>query len=44
LYLDPPLGAVVISVDEKSGIQALEGRLPGRVIPGDHCVVKVHHG
>jgi hypothetical protein len=38
LYLEPPKGATVLCVDEKSGIQALERRYPtqspGRGAPG----------
>ncbi len=30
LYLHPPAGAVVLSIDEKTGMQALERRLPDR--------------
>ena len=48
LYLDPPQDAVVLSVDEKTGIQALERRheskpaLPGR--PGRREFEYVRHG
>ena len=35
LYLQPPTGAVVLSIDEKTGMQALERRFPDRpAIPG----------
>src|SRR4029450_10523197 len=30
LYLRPPVGAVVLSIDEKTGMQALERRFPDR--------------
>ena len=30
LYLQPPPGAVVLSIDEKTGMQALERRFPDR--------------
>jgi transposase len=30
LYLHPPVGAVVLSIDEKTGMQALERRFPDR--------------
>ena len=30
LYLNPPAGAVVLSIDEKTGMQALERRVPDR--------------
>jgi hypothetical protein len=30
LYLHPPAGAVVLSIDEKTGMQALERRFPDR--------------
>lgn len=35
LYLHPPAGAVVLSIDEKTGMQALERRFPDRpAVPG----------
>jgi putative transposase len=43
LYLNPPENAVVLCVDEKSGIQALERTQP--MLPlGDCCGEKLHQG
>jgi len=37
LYLDPPAHAVVLSIDEKSQIQALDRTLPGLLLKPGRC-------
>jgi hypothetical protein len=37
LYVDPPAHAVVLSVDEKSQIQALDRTQPGLPMKKDRC-------
>jgi hypothetical protein len=48
LYLHPPKGSVVLSIDEKTGMQALERRLPGRPArpgrPGRREFEYIRHG
>ena len=42
LYLDPPQNAVVLSVDEKSSIQALDRTQPGLPIKKGRCGTMTH--
>lgn len=42
LYLDPPAQAVVLSIDEKSQIQALDRTQPGLPLKPGHCATMTH--
>jgi transposase len=42
LYLDPPAHAVVLSVDEKPQIQALDRTQPGLPVKPDRCATMTH--
>ena len=42
LYIDPPAHALVLSVDEKSQIQALERTQPGLPIKAGRCATMTH--
>src|SRR5215469_15826498 len=42
LYLDPPAHAVVLSIDEKSQIQALDRTQPGLPLKKGRCGTKTH--
>jgi hypothetical protein len=42
LYLNPPEHAIVLSVDEKSQIQALDRTQPGLPIKKGRCVTMTH--
>jgi len=42
LYLDPPEHALVLSVDEKSGIQALDRTQPGLPLKKGRCGTRTH--
>ena len=42
LYLDPPLHAVVLSIDEKSQIQALDRTRPGLPLKPGRCATMTH--
>src|SRR3954462_1668355 len=42
LYLDPPAHAVVLSVDEKPRIQALDRTQPGRPVKDGRCATMTH--
>src|SRR4051794_3813264 len=42
LYLDPPAHAVVLSVDEKPQIQALDRTQPGLPVKEGRCVTMTH--
>ena len=42
LYLDPPLHAVVLSIDEKSQIQALDRTRPGLPLKPGRCATVTH--
>jgi hypothetical protein len=42
LYVDPPAHAVVLSVDEKSHIQALERTQPGLPLKPGHPATRTH--
>jgi hypothetical protein len=42
LYLDPPAHAVVLSLDEKSQIQALDRTQPGLPIKPGRCQTMTH--
>ena len=42
LYLDPPHNAVVLSIDERSSIQALDRTQPGLPIMKGRCVTMTH--
>jgi hypothetical protein len=42
LYLDPPDRALVLSVDEKTSIQALDRTQPGLPIKKGRCATKTH--
>jgi hypothetical protein len=42
LYIDPPAHAVVLSVDEKSQIQALDRTQPGLPIKKGRCQTMTH--
>jgi transposase len=42
LYLDPPAHAVVLSVDEKPQIQALDRTQPGLPVKKDRCATMTH--
>jgi transposase len=42
LYLDPPDRALVLSVDEKTSIQALDRTQPGLPIKAGRCATKTH--
>ena len=42
LYIDPPAHAVVLSVDEKSQIQALDRTQPGLPLKKDRCGTMTH--
>jgi hypothetical protein len=42
LYVDPPAHAVVLSVDEKSQIQALDRTQPGLPMKKDRCGTTTH--
>src|SRR5918911_3767700 len=43
LYLDPPEHAVVLSIDEKSQIQALDRTQPGLPLKPGRCGTMTHH-
>ena len=42
LYVDPPAHAVVMSVDEKSQIQALDRTQPGLPLKSGRCATMTH--
>jgi hypothetical protein len=42
LYVDPPAHAVVLSIDEKSQIQALDRTQPGLPIKPERCQTLTH--
>ena len=42
LYLDPPAHAIVLSVDEKPQIQALDRTQPGLPVKPDQCATMTH--
>src|SRR5207247_5061108 len=42
LYLDPPDRALVLSVDEKTSIQALDRTQPGLPLKKGRCATKTH--
>src|SRR5499433_3159650 len=42
LYVDPPAHAVVLSIDEKSQIQALDGTQPGLPMKKGRCATMTH--
>ena len=42
LYVDPPAHAVVLSIDEKSQIQALDRSQPGRPMKKGRCAMMTH--
>ena len=42
LYIDPPAHAVVLSVDEKSQIQALDRTQPGLPMKKGRCATMTH--
>ena len=42
LYMDPPTQAVVLSIDEKSQIQALDRTQPGLPLKPGHCGTMTH--
>ena len=42
LYIDPPCHAVVLSIDEKSQIQALDRTQPGLPLKPGKCATKTH--
>jgi hypothetical protein len=42
LYLDPPAHAVVLSIDEKSQIQALDRTQPGLPLKPGRCGTMTH--
>ena len=42
LYLSPPLNVVVVSVDEKSHIQALNRTRPNQVLAAGHLAWRTH--
>jgi hypothetical protein len=42
LYVDPPAHAIVLSVDEKSQIQALDGTQPGPPLKPGRCGTMTH--
>jgi hypothetical protein len=42
LYVDPPAHAVVLSIDEKSQIQALDRTQPGLPIKPGRCQTMTH--
>ena len=42
LYIDPPAHAAVLSLDEKSQIQALDRTQPGLPMKKGHCATMTH--
>src|SRR5438270_12506924 len=42
LYVDPPAHAVVLSIDEKSQIQALDRTQPGLLMKKRRCATMAH--